>query len=289
MEYHNDRFVDYSLLIYKQKQLVAILPANVDNDTVYSHKGLTYGGIVTTANMLFKNYIILFKQLLSYLEKNKIAKLVIKELPPFYTRYPSDELAYLQFLTKAVFTRVDVTAAIKLQDKLPLSRVRKRGVQRAKASNLQIVQVDDFSAFWNEILIPNRRELHNVTPTHSLSEIVCLAELFPENIMQFNVMHANKIVAGATLFVTQNTVHLQYAAANKTRQELGSLDFLITYLIEKFNEKEYFNFGISNENNGSQLNSGLHYWKESFGARVYTQKCIQFDTKNYSLLNDVCI
>ena len=49
MDYHQARFTDASLLFYDDKQrLMAVLPANYEADiqTVYSHHGLTYGGLI---------------------------------------------------------------------------------------------------------------------------------------------------------------------------------------------------------------------------------------------------
>ena len=46
MDYHKDRFEDFSLLIYKGERLYALLPANINDDVVYSHQGLTYGSFV---------------------------------------------------------------------------------------------------------------------------------------------------------------------------------------------------------------------------------------------------
>ena len=43
MEYHADRFTDYSLLVYDGNKLLALLPANRSGDVLYSHAGLTYG------------------------------------------------------------------------------------------------------------------------------------------------------------------------------------------------------------------------------------------------------
>ena len=47
MDYHADRFQDASLMIYRKGQLYALLPANRLGDTLYSHQGLTYGGLIT--------------------------------------------------------------------------------------------------------------------------------------------------------------------------------------------------------------------------------------------------
>ena len=37
MEYHSDRFTDYSLMVYEDQKLIAIMPANIDeNGDVHS-------------------------------------------------------------------------------------------------------------------------------------------------------------------------------------------------------------------------------------------------------------
>ena len=47
VEYHSDRFTDYSLMVYEDQKLIAIMPANFDeNGDVHSHQGLSYGGVL---------------------------------------------------------------------------------------------------------------------------------------------------------------------------------------------------------------------------------------------------
>ena len=46
MDYHSDRFMDHSLLVFKDEKLIAVLPGNQVDNTVYSHQGLTYGGLI---------------------------------------------------------------------------------------------------------------------------------------------------------------------------------------------------------------------------------------------------
>ena len=43
IEYHKNRFNDYSILFYKRDILIAVFPANKLNGKIYSHQGLTYG------------------------------------------------------------------------------------------------------------------------------------------------------------------------------------------------------------------------------------------------------
>ena len=71
------------------------------------------------------------------------------------------------------------------------------------------------------------------------------------------------------MFIYSNIVHTQYLASSGKGREIGALDLLIYTLIEKYKkEKQYFDFGISSENNGVILNNGLISQKEGFGART---------------------
>ena len=48
-----------------------------------------------------------------------------------------------------------------------------------------------------------------------------------------------------------------------------------------------FDFGISNENNGKNINEGLNYWKEGFGARTITQDFYEIDLNNLNNLDTI--
>ena len=70
-------------------------------------------------------------------------------------------------------------------------------------------------------------------------------------------------------FETTDVVHTQYLASNRTGRDTRALDMLIDFVIcESAAYAKVFDFGISNENNGKYLNSGLIHQKESFGARA---------------------
>jgi hypothetical protein len=74
------------------------------------------------------------------------------------------------------------------------------------------------------------------------------------------------------------------------KNELGSLDFLYHHLITSvFKEKRFFDFGISNEEQGEKLNEGLVFWKESFGASTIVHDFYEVETSNYGLLDMVLI
>jgi hypothetical protein len=288
MEYHNDRFQDYSLIVLDGEKWVAVLPANCVGNQVFSHQGLTYGGLVYNEKVKLASVIEIFKSVLSFLNVAKIEKLQVKLIPSIYHQKPAEELNYALFLANAELIRRDSLAVIDLSKKNNLSKLRKRSIQKGISNNFMIKEVEDFEAFWNEILIPNLAQKHQAKPVHSLQEITNLKCFFPENIRQFNVYENGVIVAGTTIFESENVAHCQYISGKEDKNELGGLDLLFQYLIsDVFKNKRVFDFGISNENQGRKLNNGLSYWKESFGASTIVQDFYEVESANFNLLGTI--
>ena len=111
---------------------------------------------------------------------------------------------YLLFKTKANLLRRDLSSVIETQRSLEIqSSNRKRGLKRALNAELEILESLDFKMFWNDILIPNLKSRHQVTPTHSLEEIIKLHAYFPKNIRQFNVL-ISRLWLQVLLFLNQS-------------------------------------------------------------------------------------
>ncbi|HEU0136323.1 MAG TPA: GNAT family N-acetyltransferase [Flavobacterium sp.] len=290
MEYHSDRFTDYSLMIFDENKLIAILPAHVSGEQVSSHFGLTYGGLVLLKSAKLARVIAAFQSVLKYLHDNKISSLRIKNIPPIYHQLPSDEQQYALFLAKGVLERRDSLSVIDLTQTLSITKTRRESIRRGAKNGLAIREEANFEPFWNNVLIPNLAKKHQAKPVHSLAEIQSLQLKFPSNIRHFNVYQNEVVIAGTTVFVSDLVAHPQYVSGTENKNETGALDFLYHHLItEVFADKRYFDFGISNEDNGTKLNEGLVFWKESFGARTITQDFYEVLTANHVLLNNVLI
>lgn len=288
MDYHSHRFEDYSLLVFKKEKLVAVLPANLVGDEIHSHQGLSYGGLVLGKRITFEETFQIFKQLLVYLNEKGIIKLNLKLLPKIYHQLPSDEIDYLLFLVKASLTRRDLTSCIYTENPLTItSSNRLRGIKKGEKNHLEIRKETNFKPFWEEVLEPNLAQVHDQKPVHSLKEIELLRSRFPKNIRQFSVYKDGKIVAGTTVFETATVAHCQYISANAIGRKTGGLDFLFNSLLQEFSHKKCFDFGISNEVQGTKLNKGLLHWKESFGGRSIAHDFYEIRTENHQLLNDV--
>ena len=60
-----------------------------------------------------------------------------------------------------------------------------------------------------------------------MQEITNLKKKFPENIRQFNVYYNDEIVAGTTIFESENVVHSQYISADENKNKIGKFRFFI--------------------------------------------------------------
>ena len=290
MDYHSDRFNDYSLMVYKNSELVALFPLNIVRDKVYSHQGLTYGGLIVKNGIKFLNYLELFSFLLKYFNDKSIEKIFIKQIPEIYNSNFNGELDYLAFICEAKIHRRDIISVIDMKNENKLSRDRIQGYKRGLKNKLEIKEDDNFDKFWNSILIPTLSNKHSVSPTHRLDEIRKLKRAFDSNIKQYNVYHDGQIVAGATIFITKNVVHVQYIGSNSDKNSLGSLDFLFYKLInEFFCDYDYFDFGNSHEQHGMKINKGLNYWKEGYGARSLIQDYYEIKASNFKKLDDLLV
>lgn len=290
MEYHSDRFQDFSLMVFDAENLVAILPANRVEDVIFSHNGLTYGGLVLEEKVKLSTTISIFRAILSFLNENKIQKLTLKMIPKFYNSAFSEELDYCLFIVNSKIVRADSLSVIDLKKPYFISKTRKESIRRGEKNNLIIKEELNFELFWNEILIPNLDKKHQAKPVHSVKEIQLLQSRFPNNIRHFNVYDGEKIVAGTTVFITNNVAHPQYISGNSDKNELGSLDYLYHHLItEVFTDKYYFDFGPSSEDFGKKIKKGILFWKESFGAKSVVQNFHEVTTSNYYLLDNILI
>jgi len=274
MDYHSDRFKDNSLMFYCDGELVAIMPANIKEKTLYSHGGLTFGGMITSYKVKTALMLKLFELLMSYMSLHEINTLVYKAIPYIYHTAPSDEDLYALFRFGAKLFRRDVSSSIYLPEvPYPLTELpynRKRMIVKAKKHGLIVKKSDDLKTFM-EILSEVLNERHGVKPVHAYEEIKLLADRFPENIKLFAAFKANEMLAGTIIYESKNVAHAQYIANSNSGRKVGALDLVFEFLINHYKgKKRYFDFGISTEKNGQYLNEGLIWWKESFGARAVT-------------------
>ncbi|MEE1361769.1 MAG: hypothetical protein U0K23_04225 [Selenomonadaceae bacterium] len=268
MEYHKDRFEDFSLMFWDDKnKLIAIMPASVKDNVVTSHGGLTFGGILSDKKMTASIMLVIFDTIKEFLLENNIKELVYKPLPYIYHKYPAQEDLYALFRNGAELFRRDISSVILLPERYAYSKGRKWMCSKGRKNRIEVEESTDFDSFISlENYVLNK--YHNTVAVHLPSELKMLAERFPNNIKLFLGKKDNNILSGAVVFENENIVHVQYMANSDKGREYGALDVVIDKLItEVYSNRIYFDFGMSNENMGTYLNEGLIHQKEGFGGR----------------------
>lgn len=268
MDYHFDRFADNSLMFYKDDKLFALLPASLHGDEIRSHGGLTYGGFIVDDSMKASYMLECFEVLKLYMKENNIKKLIYKCIPYIYHQKPCEEDLYALFVNNATLIRRDIASVIDLDNALRYSELRERSIRKAKKNNINIVSSCsflDFISMLNKIL----NKYHGTNAVHTADELQYLKSKFPNNIHLYEARKDAELLAGVVVYEYKNMVHTQYMANSDEGRKLGALDLIIDFLInEKYNDKKYFDFGISTEDNGRYLNTGLISQKEGFGGRA---------------------
>ncbi len=276
MDYHAARFNDASLLFFDQSdRLCGLIPANYNKEskTIFSHGGLTYGGLVVNHKAVQTTVMEMLAAAAEYYSENLGAEqLVYKPTPYIYHTLPAEEDLYALFRAEATLVQRCVSSALCPANHPKQRQSRRGGVVRATKLGMtveevacaQSEEVKDFHDMLSEIL----RNRHSVSPVHSLEEMQLLMQRFPTEIKLFVTKHRGKVIAGSWVFITPRVAHTQYLATSDEGKQSGAEDMLIDWLISvRFKSMPYFDFGISTERGGTYLNQGLIFEKEGFGAR----------------------
>lgn len=267
MEYHQDRFTDHSLLFYENEKLIALFPASEHDKEIRSHGGLTYGGILSNQKMSAPLMLEVINTLTSYYADQGYASLLYKVIPHIYHQHPAEEDIYGLFRADASLIRVDNSTAIASYKRLPLSNLKKRNLKKIEKYSISIKTTEEFSEF-SHLLSRNLKTRHDTIPTHTEQELVLLSQRFPENIKLHAAYEDGEMIAATLIFITDRVAHTQYLTTSERGREIAALDYLLHNLItQTYAHLPYFDFGISNEDQGRVLNEGLCRQKEMFGGR----------------------
>ena len=269
MDYHKDRFHDYSLMFYYNGNLFALLPANSSENTLWSHQGLTYGGLLTCDKVTAEEIINLFKEMNMYLKGKGFMHVIYKPVPWIYKKYPSEEDLYaLTYTCKASISVRNLSATIDMSHPIKWRHDRHYNANKAARNGIRVSQENNaFPEFW-EVLEGNLALTYHTKPVHSLSEIQGLATQFPNNIKLYVARLHGNVVGGVVMYIMPNIVHTQYISATWEGKRLHAIDALMRNIIKEWEGKrKFFDFGISNEDHGRILNLSLMSQKEGFGGR----------------------
>lgn len=263
---------------------MAVFPAALDPhdlDVIVSHPGITYGGLVCARQLRGEAVLHAMESVLGHFRACGARLLRYKAVPAMYHSWPAQDDLYALFRCSAHLYRRDLSSTIELARPQPFSERRRRGIKRARAAGLEVVRGSEYLEYFWPILSQTLESRHRSRPVHNMEEIRLLADRFPHEIGFVGARRDAEVVGGAVLFQTDTVCHAQYIAADEAGMELGALDLVFDTAIgdAKAAGRGWFDFGISTEEQGRVLNSGLHEFKSGFGGGALT-----YDSYEVSLL-----
>ena len=266
VEYHENRFIDHSLLIFDNEKLLGCFIANEQNSkTIISHGGLTYGGLIYEKNLRTLKVKEIIVEILDYYTTKNFKEILWKVIPTFYCIYPSDEITYLLYNMKFDLFRVDQTTLIDINLRPKLNKGKKWLLSKANKEGLYVKESKKFKEFFN-LYNPHLKIKYGVNPVHTSDELMLLNSRFPDNIKLISAFINDLFIGGIVGFITNTVFHAQYIHFSDQGKQFGGPDLVIDYIINNLSLR-FFDFGISTENDGKYLNEGLLNFKESYGGR----------------------
>jgi hypothetical protein len=274
LSYHRDRFIDRSLVLERDGTIEALLPAAqhlLEPDCVVSHPGITYGGLVHDQRLVGQHTLTGLQLAAAHFRGIGYRRFVYKPVPHIYQRVPAQDDLYALFRGGASRVRCDLSSTIDLAHRRPVASRRRRGVAKAHKAGVSLGTTTSgqpgLQALW-QVLEQNLSSKHGARPVHTLAEITLLIDRFPENIQVLVAQLDGRVVAGVVLFVTPSVWHAQYIASDELGRKVCALDLLFEHAVSGAEQARarWFDFGISNEQNGQVLNEGLYEFKTEFGG-----------------------
>lgn len=273
MEYHADRFEDFSLLVFEGENLVSVIPANRVGHTIFSHQGLTYGGFVFIDDLVTFEIDLIIAEVILYLKENQFKEFSIKDIVSIYLKERKIETQQSLVKNGAELVETKMNLAIDFNSNFKISKSKLKHYNRIQSIGLSIRNEENLTDFWNKVLCPRLEQKFNVKPVHSLKEIIGLKNKFPENIYQYSVYKDEEILAGITVFKTNTVIKSQYGATTEKGEKYRALDYLYITLIDKYKSQlDFFDMGTVNDDSELGYNFGLLNQKKELGCDLFEQK-----------------
>ncbi len=268
LEYHGDRIEDRSYLLLRGNKGVALLPAHRKDDTLASHRGLSFGGWVFSQACLHKDIEAGFALLGEEIRRQGWRRLEYAPAPyPYHEGPCGDDLFLLEKLGARSEPRALSAFLVNPREMKRTAEFRRRLRRGEEICPFRMEETEDVEGFWDRLcLFLDRR--HGAQPVHTAAEIRLLRDRFPGNIRFFVAQGSNDPVAGLVLFLSRQVVRLQYIF--RLAEEQGAeITFRLWEWVAQHPElsRPWLDLGTSMEPGSTKLMASLHRNKEMFGAR----------------------
>lgn len=274
-KYHDqEKPVRFYVFTEKGEWLAVCVGAKLENQ-FKSPFAASYGGLIYKTDLRFEKQEALLLAFKTYLINQGINEIYFVLAPLCYSKEIDQYLDYLLKYNGFIEDQTLISSVIDLRvfDGQTTFYKANQQVEKARKAGIQVreIQPNELDDFYS-ILLENKAKF-NMKPTHSLSELKRLFQLFPDKMLCYGAFLEDKMIAGALNFVaTSKTVLAFYIATDYAFSKWSPTNLLIQSFIEDAKEKGfiYLDLGVSMETdtkNPMDPRRSLIYFKEHFSAR----------------------
>lgn len=284
MDYHADRFDDHSLLFYDDRAHddrgpIAVLPAHRKGGDLVSHAGLPFAGLLWKEDVRMNAMAGCVEAMVEHMAMHEFSRLFYSPVPTPYKRFHDDEDLYQIERAGAVLAGTKVACSARIGSNPGISKNRRaivnRGARRGLRFERGIALADSY-----RIISAFLEERFQKRPVHSLAELELLTRRFPEEIRCDGVVHGDELVHAMITFHSVTCVRLQYTGGTRKGRELHAQDFANVSLLDAPEmQGRWFDFGTSMNPETGDLQSKLHWYKETLGGRTSLLRTYVLDLK----------
>jgi hypothetical protein len=277
--YHpSDRFKDHHLIIRERSNTIAVFPSVENNKTIISHQGASYGGFVFKEDLGIHTTYLMVEHTVQYFKREGFERIILTQPPLIYYKSPNQYLDFTLIKNGFTYLKREVTAVIPLDAAEPLTTFHgdaRRSTKKAIREGVRVMISEDYARFY-DILKHNLGMRHNVTPTHSLSELVKLQKIFPDNIHLFGAYLKDKMLGGIVVFEANTRVILAFYISHDAKYQNYRPVNLLLYEVIKWGRTKGFKYlDLGTFTLNMAPNWGLGRFKENFSARGFLRDTYQ--------------
>lgn len=270
LNYHKDKFQDYSLMFKVKNKIVAILPAVIVDKKLISHLGASYGGLIYKENLKMEILIEIKNVLNNICKQNNIESIEMRFPYSIVSKNYFDKLKYClskqtNKVTREISQYIDLTSLQYGSYSENFNRILNKDYKLTTRPTTNKEEVSKFYSLLEQNLLK-----HNTKPTHTFKELMYLIDNLNDDCKVFLTNdEEGHIVSGSfVLQLTKNTAHTFYLCSDyrfiKKSPLVNTIDFMAKYY--KNLGFDYLNLGISTENKGENINLSLNNFKEKFNS-----------------------
>lgn len=278
LSYHpKNKFNDSSIIIKDQTNtIISVFMSAIVNNTILSHPGSTYGGIIIKKYLKLQEIEKLCKAIfIYYLKKfpNYEFKIILSE--NFFLT--NDKIEFFLNTFGLKLSSKEISTVVNVRDYFNYKGMRKSTRQYISSRRFDKLDIE-YKIANNELEIKNAYTLvennlknkYNKDATHTYEELILLKTLFKEKITFFIAKRNNEVLTTYITFELNNDVlHIFYIATSNDIENItsiGMVNFILEYSKNKYT---YVNFGISSRE--KEIKYWIHNYKEQFSKLFLTK------------------